>query len=409
VQTIWNHLLPWLSLAVVVTAIAWCLYRSLYRSDEPARLAWRWVISAGLIAGTLLFLVKGLGFGSGGSMIGNFGKAFLIAGTTAVCGILLGILWAPSIGTWLARPLVGLFDGGNQEIQPEPCYSAAISRRKRGHYTAAILEVQRQLTAFPGDLTGILLLAQIQAEDLGDPRTAIQTLESWVEDWGSTSHRTPTALHRIADLQLRFHHDPPSAQTALERILEQFPNTEAAHLAAQRIAHLASTEMLADKANPHRLRISQQPAHPGWQPRRPTDPTPASERSLNHDSAIAACLSHLDRFPEDDEARERLARLYAESDGDMSRAEPELERLLAQPGANQRQIARWLDLMADLQLHVVGDESAARATLQRVIDRFPRGAPGEKARHRLAYLKLELRRIDTPRSFRLGHHGQQTD
>jgi hypothetical protein len=49
-----------------------------------------------------------------------YAKAFIIAITIAVCGILLGILWAPSIGAFLAGPLVGLFDGGGQEIQPEP-------------------------------------------------------------------------------------------------------------------------------------------------------------------------------------------------------------------------------------------------------------------------------------------------
>jgi tetratricopeptide (TPR) repeat protein len=406
-QTIWNHLLPWLSLALLVATLAWFLYRSLRRSDEPTRLAWRWVISAGLIVGTLLFLTKGLGLGDTGSLLGNYGKAFLIAGTAATCGLLLGILWAGSIGTWLARPLVALFDGGSQEIQPEPCYSAVTRHRMRGESNEAIQEVHRQLDAFPGDLTGTLLLAEIQAQDLHDPHAAIQTLESWMQIWGPSSSRAPATLHRIADLQLRHHQDPSSARAALERIVKTSPNTEAAHLAAQRIAHLASKEMLAEKTAPHRIRIGQYPTHPGWQPCRGGETNPSIDLAADPSAAIAECTRHLEQFPEDDEARERLARLYAERDGNMKRAQPELERLIAQSGATHRQVARWLNLMVDLQLHVAGDDAAARATLQRIIERSPQSASAEKARHRLALIKLELRRKDTPRSFPLGLGGHR--
>jgi hypothetical protein len=92
----------------------------------------------------------------------------------------------------------------------------------------------------------------------------------------------------------------------------------------------------------------------------------------------------------------------------MKHAQPELEQLIAQPGATHRQVARWLNLIIDLQLHVVGDEAAARATLQRIMDRFPHSASAEKARHRLAFIRLELRRTGMPRSFRLGQGDQPT-
>lgn len=400
-QSIWNLLLPWLSLAFVLATISWILFRALYRSDEPARLAWRWIASACLIGGTLLFLVKGIGFGGGGSLLGSFAVALILAGSTAVCGILLGILWAPSIGSWLSRPLVGLFDGGGQEIKPEPCYSAAASRRNRGDYHAAVAEVQRQLDAFPGDLPGTLLLADILALNLHDPGTAIQTIEAWIEEFGSSSPRLPAAFHQIAELHLH-QGNPSGARTALNCIVAQFPNTEAAHLAAQRIAHLASADMLAEKIEPRRLRIGPYPTHPGWQPRSNVDGTPM-DSSIDPASAILECARHLEQFPADDEAREKLARLYAEHDRHMDRARPELERLIQQPGVSARQIVRWLNLLADLELQIVGDESAARVTLQRIVDRLPRGAAAEAARHRLACLKLELRRNQTPRGFRLGH------
>jgi outer membrane protein assembly factor BamD (BamD/ComL family) len=123
-----------------------------------------------------------------------------------------------------------------------------------------------------------------------------------------------------------------------------------------------------------------------------TQPPPPPLPRTDPATGISECLNQLARFPEDDEARERLARHYAGYDQDMTRAASELERLIEQPGASPRQIARWLNLMTDLQLQTQADETLVRATLQRLVDRFPKSAVAEAARHRLAYLKLELRK-----------------
>jgi TolA-binding protein len=398
VQTSLPILFQWLAAAFVTATLLWVLYRLLQQSDDPANLALRWAASACIIAGTLFFMVKVVGFGGSGSMVGGFVKATFLAVSAAVCGILLGILWAPSFGTWLVGPITGLFDGGTQEIEPEPCYSAALRHRNRGEYAEALAEVERQREAFPGDLTGALLMAEIQADHLHNPQTAIQILESWIRDWGHQSDRVPAAFHRIADLHLVHRQDPVSAQAALVQITNRFPDTEAAHLAAQRIAHLASADMLAEKIEPHRIRVVPCTQRLGLQ----TSPTPTPPAAIDPADAISECLSQLARFPEDDETRERLARHYAEYDQNMNRAAAELERLLAQPGASPRQIARWLNLMTDLHLQTAADEIAARTALQRLIDRFPKSAVAESARHRLAYLKLELRKNQAPPPVRFG-------
>jgi hypothetical protein len=80
---------------------------------------------------------------------------------------------------------------------------------------------------------------------------------------------------------------------------------------------------------------------------------------------------------------------------------PELEQLIGQPGASRRQIVRWLNLQADLELHVGHDEPAGRAALQRIIDLFPQSAAAQTARTRLAHLKLELRRDQAPDTVRM--------
>jgi hypothetical protein len=69
--------------------------------------------------------------------------------------------------------------------------------------------------------------------------------------------------------------------------------------------------MLADRIQPHRIRIRPAPS-----PTAAHDPAAAPD----NESSIADCLEHLSRFPEDDEARERLAHLYAHHDGHMGRA-----------------------------------------------------------------------------------------
>jgi tetratricopeptide (TPR) repeat protein len=386
-RAFWNIVAPLLSLTLFIASVGWVLYRTVKRSHDPAQLIARWILSAIVIGGTLWFLVKSIGFGTTGSSAGDYGKAFIIAGSAATCGILLAILWASSIGEAFARPLAGIFDGGSAEIEPQPCYSAAESRRKRGLYLEAIAQIQLELDKFPGDLTGTLLLADIHARNLRDTDTAIQILETWITSWGASSSRLPSAFHQLADIHLLLRNDPDSARASLERIQQHFPNTEAAHLAAQRIAHLASREMLADKAQPHRINLGTYEQRVGLQ----RNPAPSLAPQENPATVAANYVRHLEQFPEDDEVRERLARIYAEHFQRMDLAREEFDRLMSRKSASTRQMARWLNLLADAEIHCADNPDGARAALQRIIDRFPQTASAENAKHRLSMLTLESR------------------
>jgi tetratricopeptide (TPR) repeat protein len=351
-----------------------------------------------LITGTLLFLRKPLGFGGSGSMVADFGVAILIAVTAAACGVLLGIIWAPYIGAWVARPLSDLFDGGRLELEPQPLYARAEACRKRGHHLEAIAAVQAELARFPGDFAGTLLLADIHAEDLKDLAQAQEILEAWMAGPGRGSDRIAVALHRIADWQLRLGRNPEAARATLERIVHQLPETEAAHLAAQRLAHLTSAAMLAEQAAPHPIPLGQYAQDLGIRRGPPPNLAPAEDPG----STAAAYVKHLEAYPDDNNTRECLARLYAEHYGRLDLARREIERLLDQPHAPERQMARWLNLLADFELLHGGDETAARATLQRIIDRSPRSAAAENARQRLVTLSLEARRKKPSQTLRLG-------
>jgi outer membrane protein assembly factor BamD (BamD/ComL family) len=391
-----NTLLILLLLVLAVLALGWVISRVQREEAARTRNVLRWFLSVGLLAGIVLLMLK-LGKTSGsGSLFADFGTVLFLVGAIALCSIALGILWTPQFGSWIARPIVSLFDGGGQELDRQPMYAIAQAHTKRGRYPQAIAEIQRQLDLFPGDYTGTLMLAQIQAEQLKDLTEAIRIMETWIAQWGHHSNLVPAALNQLADWHLH-RHDPESTRQSLERILELFPDSEAAHVARQRLAHVASSETLADRATPHRIQVGQYPTRVGLMTE-PLKPAPPEDPAV----LAASYVRQLEQFPDDNETREILARLYAEQFNHIGLARQELEWLLAQPKAPERQIVHWLNLLAHVELHTGGDLDAARATLQRIIERYPKSAAAEQARQRIGLLALELRGQQKSQTFRLG-------
>jgi hypothetical protein len=102
-------------------------------------------------------------------------------------------------------------------------------------------------------------------------------------------------------------------------------------------------------------------------------------------------VKHLQQYPEDFEARERLATLYAEHFHRMDLARSELEEMIGNKRAPRKKVVAWLNRLADLEIRVAHDIEAARAALQRIIDANPKLAAAEQARRRLNLLTRELR------------------
>src|SRR3989442_8502761 len=73
----------------------WLMIRSLKQSDDPPKLLFKWILSGIALAG-LLFVIKGTGLSLAG--------AFTIPFACVAFGVVLSILWAPSIGGILAKP-----------------------------------------------------------------------------------------------------------------------------------------------------------------------------------------------------------------------------------------------------------------------------------------------------------------
>src|SRR5262245_24048174 len=141
-----------LSLLACVAVLGWFLWRCLKRSDDPARLISKWVLTFAVM---VMCAVATWGIG----------RSPVLPGVAAVFGILLTLIWGSTVGEMLAKPFTGMMDGGTAEGELVPLYSIAEAKRKRGKYNEAIAEVQKQLQLFPTDFQGWMLLAEIQAQN----------------------------------------------------------------------------------------------------------------------------------------------------------------------------------------------------------------------------------------------------
>ena len=379
---------------LAVGMVGFVVVRSIQKAEDPARMALKWVLTALL----LLFMWKVVA-----PIVGVGGYA-AIGGIlyTVACGWVLAFIWRHQIGALIAQPFASLYDGGDIPPEPKPFYSVARSRQKQGHYEEAVLEVQKQLERFPTDFEGHMLLAEIQAENLHDLIAAEETIQRLCAQEGHAPKNIAFALYSLADWHLAVGRDLDGARRALEQILVTLPETEFSLGAAQRIAHLGSPEMLLDPALRRRFIVSEGMKNIGLT----AAPPPVRQPELEPGLQAAEYVKHLDEYPHDTEAREKLAIIYADHYGRLDLATAELEQMITEPHQPSRLVVHWLNVLADLQIRGGADYETVRQTLQRIIDRDPKVAAAEIARSRLAHLKLEIKGQQTKGAVKMGTYEQ---
>jgi tetratricopeptide (TPR) repeat protein len=381
-------------LALALSAVGWFMVRCLKRSEDPARLIFKWILTAPVICGLIWWVGPLVARDDPSAVVG-----VLVA---AVCGLVLTIIWRHNIADLVAKPFASLYDGGSQEAIPHPAYSVAQSKQKLGKYLEAVAEIRKQLDRFPTDVEGQLLLAQIQAEDLKDLPAAELTIQHFCDQPGHAPPNIAFALYSMADWHLKVGQDREAARRDLEKIIELLPDTEFALGAAHRIGHLGSVEMMLAPNERRRFAVTEGVQNLGLLRSQkhlmPAEPDLAQE--------AAECVKHLEEHPLDTEARERLAVIYADHYGRLDLATNELEQMIEQPNQPARLIVHWLNLLADLQIRSGVDYAMVRQTLERIVDRNPDVAAAEIARHRLALLKLEMKSKDKSQAVKLGSYEQ---
>jgi TolA-binding protein len=400
IEIIFNTLLSLIGLVF----IGWVFWRCLKQSDDPAKILFKCLFTVALVIGEAFFLHSLIGtLHNSDAPQANAGQAFLMAGSVAACGVILSIVWTPQISNFLISPLTGMFDGGNVPPEPKPYYSVAIARRKRNQPVEAAARVREQLAKFPNDYEGVSLLAGIQAEDLKDLPAAETTINQFCEWDKAPPLQVTAALTQLADWHLKLFQDTYSARFALQRIVDKYPDTDLALLAKQRIAHLGGmgkTLMATHERGPvfvpegvKNVGLLESSAHLV-----PAE-TPPEELA-------GAYVKHLREHPDDTEAREKLAIIYARNYQRLDLATVELEQMISEPNHQPKRIAHWLNLLADLQIHGGADYETARATLEKIVEQFPDYAVAELARSRLAHLKLEFKALEKTANKTLGVYEQ---
>jgi tetratricopeptide (TPR) repeat protein len=381
-------------LVIALGAIGWFLVWCLRRSDEPARLVFKWILTVPVV----WFLFWWVGPFATSSQ----GGAFIGVPLAAACGIVLAAIWRHNLANLVAKPFGSLYDGGSDEPVPHPAYSVAQSRQKQGKYVEALAEIQQQLERFPTDVEGQMLLAQIQAEDLKDLPAAELTIERFCAQPGHAPQNIVFALYSLADWHLKITQDREAARRHLEKIIELFPDSEFALGAAHRIAHLGSPEMLLASHEEKKFTVPESVKNIGLLRAsghlKPAEASPEKE--------AADYVKHLVLHPLDMEAREKLAIIYADHYGRLDMAAAELEQMIGQANQPGKLVVHWLNLLADLEIRHGASYEVVRDTIQRIVDRAPDRAAAEMARHRLALLKLEMKSKEKSQAVKLGTYEQ---
>src|ERR1041385_319306 len=145
-MSLWAIIKLMLTIIMGIVVIGLMIWQTLRKAEDPARMAFKWVLTA-IIVAFLYFQVAPM-MASGGT---EAGAGLML---TLVCGLVLAITWRVSIAALVAKPFAALYDGGDLPPEPRPAYSVAIARRKQGNPEQAVAEILQQLERFPTDFEG---------------------------------------------------------------------------------------------------------------------------------------------------------------------------------------------------------------------------------------------------------------
>ena len=366
--------------------VGWVLWRTLKDSHDPARLVFKWLITTALIVCFVKYimpLVKAGGFGAIEGML-----------LSVVWGNVMYMIWRHSVIDLIANPIASLYDGGREEVEPKPQYSSAIAKRKTNRPLEAVVAIREQLAKFPTDFEGVMLLANIQTEDLNDLPGAENTLNHFCVLPGAPDRQVVAALTQLADWHLKKSADVDAARVALQKIVARFPDTEIALRAEQRLAHLGETEKII--LAQHDRQAMALPAGvdnvgllASTEFLRPKEIEPGKLAAVH--------VKHLEQHPHDTEVREKLATIYARDFKRLDLATLELSQLINEPRHKPKQVAAWLNLLANFQVELGADVATVTDTLERIVAQFPDTPMAEIAARRLARIHQEFQgKKETP-------------
>jgi tetratricopeptide (TPR) repeat protein len=366
-----------LVLLLLVGMIVFLTWRNWNRtSDEDSgALIFKLIITAAVVGFFIYDLVPR--FKEGGRV-----AAFALP-VAALSAAVLAATWARGLIGWAVSPFTGQFDGGDIEVEARPQLSAVHAKRMQGRYDDAEADLRGQLEQFPEDFEAQMVLAELLVEYQKDFEAGKAVIENIL-----TQEHPPTqiaaTLNALADWQLKHRSDPDAARAALQRIIALFPETEIAAKANQRLAHVPTSEELAARREPKKHTVVEVEDYikPGG---RRGNVGVAAEKSA--EQQVDELCERLRRHPQDTEAREQLALLYADELGQLEWALDQLNQLIRQPNQSDRNVIHWHELAADIcRRH--GDIAGTCRSYQRIIEEFPKTAAAQRATNQLRMMGM---------------------
>jgi len=391
-KIVWDAFLSLFGLGFVV----WLFWYALKKSDEPAKLVFKWLLTAGI--GWVEFTVAVPAFVRGG-----FDAIFVGIGLTGALAMAINIIWRHSLIEIFTKPLTNIFDGGSEPPEPKPVYSIALAKRKSNRPLEAIVAIREQLAKFPTDFEGIMLLANIQAEEMNDLPGAEITLNHFCNAPGTPDRQVVAALTQLADWHLKKTADMDAARAALQKIVARFPDTEIALRAEQRLAHLGETEkIILGQHDRQALAVPEGVKNIGL-----LDSTEfLRPKEIEPGRLAAVYVRQLEQHPHDAEVREKLAMIYAHDFKRLDLATLELAQLINEPKHRPKQVAHWLNLLANFQIELGADAATVTATLGKIVEQFPDSPMAELAQRRLARVNSEIKARQTTPEVKIGVYEQ---
>ncbi len=308
----------------------------------------------------------------------------ILLGPLALAVLAVGGWGALGVALMLALlPLVHLALNLRREAPPLPSYSRALAKINFGKYDEAERAVLAELEQCEEDFDGWMRLAELYATHFDDLPGADRTVRDLCAQPATTPVQLSIALQKLADWHLKIGHDPVRARQALEEICARAPGTHLDKMARQRFSQLPSTRQELRK------REEGQPLHLPHVPDEMEGPVPPI---LPREEAAAAAnesVARLVKNPDDVAAREKFARLLAESLGDAPTAIEQLELLLAMPDQPTSKRGEWLLTKAAWHARYRDDFDTAKLVYQEVMRDFPSTTQAFAAQRRLSLIDLQ--------------------
>ncbi len=296
--------------------------------------------------------------------------------------LLGGWLMVGVAGAVILVPMAGYAPALLNPPKLPPMYARAVARMKFGKYNEAEWEIIRELEKCEDDFEGWMMLAELYAEHFRDLAEAQRTVLEICEQPRIAPPQISIALHRLADWHLKLGGDPDAARRALQMVCDRLRGSHLAHMARLRMNQLPRTaEELRDQQAVNAIPLPVL----GDRLDEPEVPPETLDRPKAAQAANA-CVERLKQDPDNVPARERLARLFAESLGRADLGIEQIGLLLEMPGQPENKRADWLGTMGAWQIRYRHDLEAGRQLLQRLIRDYPESPQAFAARRRLQLL-----------------------